>query len=191
MQIADKRFSAEEIQLLASMAGQKLCSIDAVVVARDNLAWNTVRLHFAEVHVDLNNYLGEIVVDEFGSIDEFGLLSVSPASSEQLEIAEVGANTKTIDVGRKITEVQVVNNIIDVFGDGEKVATVVYPQAVVLMHDQGFIVLDKENWFSEMIAVKMANRIEGLIYDDSVNWEDDPEEDPSTHYSFRTETVAL
>lgn len=191
MEITDKRFSAREINLLASLKRKKLESIDAVIVARDNFAWNTIRLHFADDHIDLNNYLGEIVVDEFGTIDEFGLLSINPASSERLNIAGVSANTSTFDVGQEIIGIQIINNIIDVFGNGEKVATVAYPQAVVLRLNHGVIVLDKENWFSEMIALKMADSIEGQIYDDSVNWEDNPEEDPSTHYSFKMETVTL
>ncbi len=47
--------------------------------------------------------------------------------------------------------------------------------------------LDKEVWFSEMIVLKNGERIENLLYDESVNWEDDPDEDPSTHFEFRTE----
>ncbi len=30
-----------------------------------------------------------------------------------------------------------------------------------------------------------------LIYDDSVNWEDDPEGNPTTHFEFHTETQEL
>ena len=51
--------------------------------------------------------------------------------------------------------------------------------------------LDKEVWFSEMIVLKNGERIEDLLYDESVNWEDDPDEDPSTHFAFRTEIQSL
>ena len=51
--------------------------------------------------------------------------------------------------------------------------------------------LDKEVWFSETITVKMGENIEALLCDESVNWEDDPEEDPSTHFDFSIETQSL
>lgn len=50
---------------------------------------------------------------------------------------------------------------------------------------------DKEVWFSELIVIKNGNSIGDLLYDESVNWEDDPEEDPSTHFEFRTEAQEL
>lgn len=30
-----------------------------------------------------------------------------------------------------------------------------------------------------------------MLYDESVNWEGGPEEDPTTHYEFRTEVQEL
>ena len=47
--------------------------------------------------------------------------------------------------------------------------------------------LDKEEWFSEMIVIKRSGDLEETLYDESVNWEDDPEEDPTAHYEFHTE----
>lgn len=42
-----------------------------------------------------------------------------------------------------------------------------------------------------MIVIKRGGDLEKTLYDESVNWEDDPEEDPTTHYKFRMETQAL
>lgn len=42
-----------------------------------------------------------------------------------------------------------------------------------------------------MIVIKNGESIEVLLYDESVNWEDDPDEDPSTHFEFRTEMQLL
>ena len=76
MENANKRFSPEEEALLKRAKGSKLLSIDAVLAAPPDNSWNTVRLHFEGFDIDVNNYLNEIIVDEFGSIEEFGLLSV-------------------------------------------------------------------------------------------------------------------
>ena len=51
--------------------------------------------------------------------------------------------------------------------------------------------LDKEVWFSETIVIKRGESIDELLYDEAVNWEDDPEEDPTTHFEFRTEIQHL
>jgi len=39
--------------------------------------------------------------------------------------------------------------------------------------------------------VKQGDDIEELLYNEPVNWEDDPEEYPSTHFEFRTEVEKL
>lgn len=186
MSETDKSFTSEEIAVLESMLGKSLGSIDAVIVARSDLSWNTVRLHFNDLNVDINNHLGEIEVDELGSLEEFGLLSVASAPETKLELPEVSAETSSIEIEKTITSIKIVSDSIVVYGDGTPVATITYPQAVILEHEDGAIVLDKECWFSEMIAVKQGKDAENLIYDESVNWEDDPNEDPSTHFEFST-----
>ena len=186
MSETNKSFTSEEIAVLGSMLGKSLGSIDAVIVARSDLSWNTVRLHFNDLNVDINNHLGEIEVDELGSLEEFGLLSVASAPETKLELPEVSAETSSIEIEKTITSIKIVSDSIVVYGDGTPVATITYPQAVILEHEDGVIVLDKECWFSEMIAVKQGKDAENLIYDESVNWEDDPDEDPSTHFEFST-----
>ena len=186
MSETNKSFTSEEIAVLGSMLGKSLGSIDAVIVARSDLSWNTVRLHFNDLNVDINNHLGEIEVDELGSLEEFGLLSVARSPKTKLELPEVSAETSSIEVGKTITCIKIVSDSIVVYGEGSPVATITYPQAVILEHEDGVVVLDKECWFSEMIAVKQGKDAEDLIYDESVNWEDDPEEDPSTHFEFST-----
>ncbi|MDO4808010.1 MAG: hypothetical protein Q4A07_12290 [Coriobacteriales bacterium] len=47
----------------------------------------------------------------------------------------------------------------------------------------GCLMLDKGAWFSEMIIIGMGDSWEGLVYDDSQNWEDDPEEH-EVHYDW-------
>lgn len=186
MSSTDKSFTIDEQAILRDVYGRMLESIDAVIVARSDLSWNTVRLHLDGLDVDINNHLGEIEVDELGSLEEFGLMSVGHASEAMLEIPEVSAATTTMKIDKVIIGIRVISNVIVVHGDGKPVATITYPQAIVLEHAGGVIVIDKECWFSEMLAIKQGKNAEALLYDESINWEDDPEEDPTTHYEFST-----
>ena len=188
---ANKRFSQSEESLLKRMKGSKLLFIDAVLAAPPDNSWNTVRLHFEGFDVDINNYLNEIVVDEFGALEEFGLLSVVEASKGTLDIPEVGTDTTSFEINEDVIAVSVVNDIAEIYGNGELVAKLEYPQAIAFRTESGVIMFDKEVWFSETIVVKRGESIDELLYDESVNWEDDPEEDPTTHFEFHTEIQHL
>lgn len=191
MENVNKRFSQEEEALLERAKGSRLLSIDAVLAAPPDNSWNTVRLHFDDFDIDVNNYLHNVVVDEFGSLEEFGLLSVAESAKETLSIPEVGTDTTVMTIDALVYNVTVVNDIAEVYGDGKLVAKLEYPQAIAFRTELGVIMLDKEVWFSELLVIKQGERIGDLLYDESVNWEDDPEEDPSTHFEFRTETQDL
>lgn len=191
MENVNKRFSKEEEALLERAKGSRLLSIDAVLAAPPDNSWNTVRLHFDDFDIDVNNYLHNVVVDEFGSLEEFGLLSVAESAKETLSIPEVGTDTTVMTIDALVYNVTVVNDIAEVYGDGKPVAKLEYPQAIAFRTESGVIMLDKEVWFSELLVIKQGERIGDLLYDESVNWEDDPEEDPSTHFEFRTETQDL
>lgn len=187
----NKRFSQGEETLLKRAKGSRLLSIDAVLAAPPDNSWNTVRLHFDGFDIDVNNYLSNVVVDEFGSIEEFGLLSVTESSKETLILPEVGTDTTVMTVNGIVDAVTVVNNIAEIYGDGKLVAKLEHPQAIAFHTESGIIMLDKEVWFSELLVIKKGERIYDLLYDESVNWEDDPEEDPTTHFEFHTETQEL
>ncbi|MCD8316616.1 MAG: hypothetical protein LUB61_04355 [Eggerthellaceae bacterium] len=191
MEHTNKRFTQTEEALLKQAKGARLLSVDAVLAAPPDNSWNTVRLHFDSFDIDVNNFLNDIVVDEFGNLEEFGMLSITEAPSDILDIPEVGVDTTVFDINRVVSSVQVVNDIADIYGEELLVAKLEYPQAIVFGLDDGFLVLDKEVWFSEMIVIKQGNEIEGLLYDDSINWEDDLKEDPTTHFKFRKEVQIL
>lgn len=191
MEYVDEKFSREEESLLKRAKGLKLMSIDAVLAAPPDNSWNTVRLHFESFDIDINNYLHEAVVDEFGSLEEFGFLSVAEASAEALDIPEVGTGTTVFHINETVHGVSFVNDIVEIYGDEKPVVKLEYPQAIVFHVETGVIMFDKEVWFSELIAIKKGGSIEELLYDESANWEDNPEEDPSTHFRFHTEIVTL
>ena len=191
MEYLNKRFSHEEEALLERAKGSRLLSIDAVLAAPPDNSWNTVRLHFDDFDIDVNNRLRNVVVDEFGSLEEFGFLQVTESSKNVLSIPEVGVNTTVFDIESLVEGVTVVNDVAEVYGSGKLVAKLEYPQAIAFTTESGVVMLDKEVWFSELLVIKSGNHIDGLLYDDSVNWEGDPEEDSSTHFEFRTETQEL
>mgnify|MGYP007107121550 CR=1 FL=1 len=191
MELANKRFSQAEEDLLRRAKGSRLLSVDAVLAAPPDNSWNTVRLHFEGFDIDVNNYLNEIVVDEFGSIEEFGLLSIVEATRDALCIPEVGADTTVFHVDEVVAGVGIVNDIADIFGNGSLAARLEYPQAIFIELESDVLMLDKEVWFSEMLVIKRGQDAESLLYDESVNWEDGPEEGPLTHFEFRTETQML
>ena len=182
MEHSDKRLTQAERALLKRAKGTMLLSIDAVLAAPPDNAWNTVRLHFEGFDIDVSNRLNGIVVDEFGTLEEFGLLSVEESSREVLDIPEVGADTTVLQVGETVKGVSVVNDIADIYGDGALVARLEYPQAIAFRTAGGVIMLDKEVWFSEMIVIKRGDDIGGLPYDDFANREVDPEADPPTNF---------
>ena len=191
MEHTNKKFNQKEEALLKRARGARLLSIDAVLAAPPDNSWNTVRLHFEDFDIDVSNYLNDVVVDEFGALEEFGLLSVVESTKETLCIPEVGTDTTVFEVGETVTGVFVVNDIADIYGESILVAKLEYPQAIALQTETGIIMLDKEVWFSETIVIKRGSCIDELLYDESVNWEDDPEEDPSTHFEFHIEIQDL
>ena len=191
MEAVDKGFSADEKLILKDMVGRELISVDTVIVARGDLSWNTVRLHLDGADVDVDNFLGDVEVDELGTIEEFGLLSVRRSSPEKPSLPDVGTDTTVGGIGRAVTGVLVIVNDVGVYGEGARVASLSYPLAIAIELDGKYLVLDKETWFSEMIAVKIGEDPLARAYDGAADWEDDPDEDPSSHYEFCSRVVSL
>ena len=94
-------------------------------------------------------------------------------------------------MGKVVTGVSVLVNDVNVYGKGVLVASLSYPQAVVVGLGDEYLVLDKETSFSEMIAVKLGADPFALVYDASADWEDDADEDPTTHYEFNSRFIVL
>ncbi len=192
MKVTNKVFKENEVEFLLKAKSRTLKSVDLIVVARDNLGWNTARIHINDdINIDLNNNLESIVIDEFGNSDEFGILSLDRSSNKVLELADVCENASTFIINKRIKDVLLVEDTISVFGNEKKVSELSYVQAIAFDLEDGFLVLDKETWFSEMIAIKEGNDLQELIYDDSANWEDSIEDDPTTHYEFNSKIVKL
>ena len=192
MKITNKIFTKEELELLQQLKGEILKSVDLVVVARDNLGWNTARIHADNnINIDLNNKNEAIIIDEFNNTDEFGILSLGRSPSGVLKLSDVSEDASIFPINRKVKDVSIVKDTVRVFGNEEAVSEVSYIQAIVFDLEDSYLVLDKETWFSEMIAIKQGNNLKNLIYDDLPNWEDSIEDDPNTHYEYESKTIKL
>ena len=191
MVTTDKSFSNNEITLLKSLIGKELFTLDAYIVARGDIAWNTVRLHCSDLCIDVNNGLEEITVDEFGNADEFGIVRISKTDDETLIIPGVGCEATIIPINKTIHSISVVDELIEIGNNNETVSKLKYAQAIIFNFEDESLILDKEVWFDETLAIKAGPDPNTLIYDDSVNWEDDPLEDPTTHYHVKTEGYSI
>lgn len=180
-----------EISLLRKAKHVSLASYDMALAAPPKYAWNTVRLHADSCNIDINNHLDLFTLDNDESVEEFGVLTANIASDKVLEVADIDTETSVIPVNKPINNIFIINNKLDIYDKGEMITRYIYTQAVAFMLGEEYLVLDKETWFSEMIAVKRGLSLKQLIYDESQDWLDDPIEDPDTHYEFSQEIVEL
>jgi hypothetical protein len=191
MECLDKRFTSREISLLRRVKGARLISMDAVLIA-SNRAWNAVRLHFEDFDIDIRVHLEDVAYDDSGSVDEYGLMSIDESSSDVLAMSEICEDATVYDIDKVIISVHVVDDTGEVYENGILVSRVVYPQAIAFRCEDGFIVLDNGAWFSELIDIGMyKDAIEKTIYDESFSWEDEPDQAPTIHLAFKTETREL
>lgn len=188
----DKSFSRREIQALIDLKGANLISIDRMLLADAGYSWDTVRLHSDCGHLDINNFINNISLESNDITDEFAFLSIKSATSEALALEDMPSEKSTNSpINKKINAIYIVHNHVSTYRNNVLVTDLLYPQAICFEFTSDVLVLDKETWFSEMIAVKRGLSLKQLIYDESQDWQDDPIEDPDTHYEFSQEIVEL
>ena len=191
MMRTERLFTKEELDILRACVGQVLKSFEAVVVARDNMAWQTVRLRFADVAVDISNKEETICIGEDFETDDVGVLQVKRASDEPLSIDEIEQPSCCYGVETRVCNVLCVENGVDIFDDGKLVNSRDYVQAVVMELDDGrSLVLDKQTWFGELLAFTLTDSWKAALRDESEDWLDD-EDEPSTHFEFHSKAVSV
>ena len=167
-----------------ALVGKAVEGLEAVIVARDDMAWGTVRIHAGDATFDVTNTLRDLPINDVGDDEEFAVLSVSEAGTGELHVEDVDKASGWCELNATITDVALVNGHVTATEADSVIMERAYTQAVVLELDDGdYLVLDKGPWFSEMITIGMGSSWEELVYDDSQDWEDDPEE-PAVHYSW-------
>lgn len=172
----------QERRLLASLKGRTLDGLDACLVSGSS-AWGGVRLHADGASVDVN---AGLALAAWGpsedDVDEFGCMSVTEGEPETLEVRQASPQTTVRPVGKTVTGVAVVDQAVDLHERGQWAARVETTQAVALQLGDEWLLLDRECWFSDMIAIKSGPDLPSLLYDDAPNWEVDPDERPNDRF---------
>lgn len=187
----DKTLSEKERRILQSMVGKTITSIDAALAAPPNIAWNTVRLHTDGGTIDVSCQLQTLPVNAEEDVEEFGIVSISAAPNEPLEVPTISADTQAAQLKLEITDVQLVNDALEVSENGALTYRRTTTKAVVFRCGRTSLALDRQAWFDEMLAVNESTDDTGLVFDGWADFEDDEEEEPGVHYGFSTTWESL
>jgi hypothetical protein len=179
----DNLLHEKERKLLRSCIGKQLRQFQGVMLG--DAAWHTVRLETAGPAIDITCTKTLQQVDDAGNTDEFGTMKVSIAKPETLHVPDIEGDAETRTLDGTITGVHIANERISVTVRGKTVSTRQSTQAIILeLDDSSSLVVDRGVWFSEMLVVSRGNYVGSMLYDGSQDWEDDPDEDPDTHYDY-------
>ncbi|MDO4806741.1 MAG: hypothetical protein Q4A07_05780 [Coriobacteriales bacterium] len=180
----DCTITGEGVELLGAIKGATISALEAVIAARENMAWRTVRIHLGDAAVDVTVSLRNLPVNSEGDVEEFGTLAVSVAGPGTLRVEGVDKETEWRDVGAKVAGITLVNDHVVASEHGQVIMERSFTQVIVFdLADDSSLVLDKGTWFSEMIAIGAGEVWRNLVYESSQDWADDPEE-PSVRYGW-------
>jgi hypothetical protein len=186
----NKTINVDGMKVLRSIVDEAIVSLEAVIVARDNVAWGVVRLNTTSGPVEVRNRIEELPINDEGETDEFGVLSVM-VTNGAFVVDDVDQEASVCPLDETVTGITLINGRVVTYEDGEAIADRSYTQAIVFELASGeYLVLDKGAWFSEMISINMGPSPSVFISDDSEDWEDDPEE-PSIHYGWERAFVRV
>lgn len=174
----------ESAALLTRAIGSRIISLDAAIVASDNIAWSVVRVFFDSFVVDVRCDLENRTISEDSETEEYGVLSAALAPDEPLVVNGTSARTMTCPVEAVVKDVLFLDGTVDAFWDGDQVNSRAFTQAIAFkLGEFDWLVLDKETWFGDMIAVNRGERLCELARDSSVDWDDDPDL-PEQHFVY-------
>ncbi|MDO4539099.1 MAG: hypothetical protein Q4B54_13125 [Coriobacteriales bacterium] len=180
----DCAIKGADAALLKNTLKQTATGLEAVIVARDDMAWSTVRIHTSLARFDISVNLQDLPINDEGDVEEFGVLEVSQACDDEMRLEDVDKDPEWWAIGKRVDTIVLVNSHVVVRENASVIMDRMYTQAIVIgLEDKSYLILDKGAWFSEMITISIDNDWKRHIYDDSQDWEDDPEE-PNVHYEW-------
>jgi hypothetical protein len=186
----DTALSQAEIDILKAFEGCKLISYEMKCVG-GNDAWSTVRFHFENGDIDIISSIQRIPEDDKGSTDEFSVLRVANTSPEKPIVPDMPGETVIKPVGKTVTSLSIANDTICYYSNDIQDSEITYTQAILLDFGSGYLCIDKEAWFSEILFIKNGFDKEKLIHDDSSSLEIDPEEDPISRMEYSCKLISL
>ncbi len=187
----NKTINEDEKDILRSLVGSTIQTLEAALAAPPEIAWNTVRVHADSGSIDINCLLESMPVGLDGSEDEHGVVSIVRASDERLEVTGISADTSSYEINKLVTAAGVVNDCMEVYENGELGYRSVTTKAIVLFTKAGALVFDRQAWFDETLAIGWGVNPNKLVFDEWAGWEDDEEEEPGIHYDTSWELVRL
>ena len=182
-----KTLDDHQIELLRGLIGSQLKSYDAALAAPPDIAWNSVRLHTSAACVDINCLLANVAIDGYGNKDEHGIISIASGQDETLDVPEVSCDTSIFRVDKPITGISLVTETLSVFNHGSSFYQATTTKSVIIHLPDDIIVLDRQAWFDESLAIGRGTNFDELIFDEWADWEDDEEEEPGVHYESSIE----
>ena len=180
----DRTLSGGERALLVGFKGAEIISIEMALAAPPEVAWNTVRLHTDKGSFDVNCLLELAPVNDEGEDDDLGVVSVDLAPASQLEVPSIATDVIRLEIGRKIIEVEIVDDNQRIYENERLFYSRKTTKAIIFYTDEDCLVLDRHNWFDEMMFVTQGPDAESLLEDEWADWEDIEEEEPGIHYEF-------
>lgn len=186
-----KTLSQKEKDLLGSLVGARLVCAETALAAPPDGAWNTVRLRTDRGSVDVSCLLESLPVNDEGDEEEFGVLSVSPAGEDRLQVPGISTDVCELPLSGTVIGVEVHGDKLDLYERGGLIYTRETSKAIVLLTDLSAICLDRQAWFEEMLTISSGPDSAALVHNEWVGWEDDEEEEPGIHYAFSTTVERL
>lgn len=186
----DAALSQDEINILKSFEGAQLKSYEMKCVG-GNDAWSTVRLHFESGAIDIVSSIQRISEDDKDSSDEFSVLRVVEVSPEAPIVPDMPGETVVREVDKVATGFSIANDVVRYYSGDVQDSEIIYTQAILVDFGIGFLCIDKEAWFSEILFVKSGSDMCELVKDDSSSLEIDPDEDPVSRMEYSSEIIAL
>lgn len=187
----NKTLNEDEKDILRSLVGSTILTLEAALAAPPEIAWNTVRVHADSGSIDVSCLLESMPVGLEGDEDEHGIVSIARASAERLEVPGISADTSSYEVNKLVTGTGVVNDRMEVYENGELGYRSVTTKAIALFTEAGTLVFDRQAWFDETLAIGWGEDPKKLVFDEWAGWEDDEEEEPGIHYDTSWELVRL
>lgn len=112
-------------------------------------------------------------------------------SPEAPIVPDMPGETVVREVDKVATGFSIANDVVRYYSGDVQDSEIIYTQAILVDFGIGFLCIDKEAWFSEILFVKSGSDMCELVKDDSSSLEIDPEEDPNSRMEYSSEIVAL
>ena len=181
----DKSIDSKQINILKEGIGKKLNRVEYADVMTEDTSWNTIRLHFEDLSIDINCFLEPLPEDEVPNYEEYGIIGVLKVpTNEKLEVKGFSSETSIKSILKTVRSIQVINSIIKVFDNSKLYSSKTITKAIVFDFGDEMLAIDRQVFYDEVLTFKFGTNLNDLIYDDSESWETDEEDDITFEYSL-------